>query len=361
MIDCGCDEILLPQGSNGVDGKNAFTVTTASFVQPAALSNVTITVSDSLQNTNQWAIPGQIIRVTDASGNGGWYQVVSITGTTQILVTNLDYTGSSTAGSTIATGAGVSPAGLRGPAGTPGTTGLRGDTGPANQLSSVVGVTQVPSTTPASASISGSYPNQKLNLVIPQGADGTSGKTLQFQYNSNASTSISTSSAVAIVPSSAIDTSGQLCPNLGDAFRVTFFCTVRSAIKNDGFYVQIQLSDGINNNTIELLTSDTTFNESVNMFKLQSISSAGSITDPIGFLKFSMVVHRLQTSNARFYVEWTNNPGFNNQKTSCYQIQLPYTFSSTSTKSIQVNAGVTTNGQTIVFGRPSLLVEKITA
>ena len=359
MIDCGCDEILLPQGSNGVDGKNAFTVTTAQFVQPGVGNSITINVSDSLQNTNQWAIIGQIIKITDSAANGGWYQVTNITGTNQITAIQLDYPG--TFGSTILVGAGVSPAGLRGPAGTPGTPGSRGDTGPANQLSSVVGVTQVSSTTPASASISGSYPNQKLNLFIPKGADGTSGKTLQFQYNSNASTSISTSSAVAIVPSSAIDTSGQLCPNLGDAFRVTFFCTVRSAIKNDGFYVQIQLSDGINNNTIELLTSNTTFNESVNMFKLQSISSAGSITDPIGFLKFSMVVHRLQTSNARFYVEWTNNPGFNNQKTSCYQIQLPYTFSSTSTKSIQVNAGVTTNGQTIVFGRPSLLVEKITA
>jgi hypothetical protein len=176
MIDCGCDEILLPQGSDGVNGKNAFTVTTAQFVQPGVGNSITINVSDSLQNTNQWAIVGQIIKITDSASNGGWYQVTSITGTNQITATQLDYPG--TSGSTILVGAGVSPAGLRGPIGTPGTNGLRGDVGPANQLSSVVGVTQVPSTTPASASISGSYPNQKLNLSIPKGADGAIGTGL---------------------------------------------------------------------------------------------------------------------------------------------------------------------------------------
>jgi hypothetical protein len=178
MIDCGCDEILLPQGSDGVDGKNAFTVTTAQFTQPDVGNPVTITVSDVLQNTNQWAIPDQIIKVTDAVGEGGWYQVTSITGTTQITATRLDYPGSSPLGTTIASGAGVSPAGLRGPAGTPGATGGRGDTGPPNQLSSVVSVTTVASTVPASASITGSYPNQKLNLSIPKGADGAVGTGL---------------------------------------------------------------------------------------------------------------------------------------------------------------------------------------
>lgn len=186
MIDCGCDEILLPQGSDGVDGKNAFTVTTDSFPQPAVGSPAAITVSDTLQNTNQWAIPGQVIRITDASGNGGWYQVVSITGTTQISATNLGYAGSTTTGLTILSGASVSPAGLQGPQGDPGGTGATGDVGPANQLSIPPGnVTTLAPGSSATVTISGTAPNQTLAFGIPSGLPGANGSRVPIRTHYN--------------------------------------------------------------------------------------------------------------------------------------------------------------------------------
>jgi hypothetical protein len=185
MIDCGCDEILLPQGSDGIDGKNAFTITTAAFTQPAAGSNVTINVSDVQQFTNQWAIPGQIIRITDSAGRGGWYRVVSLTGTTQITITNLDYAGSSPTPTTISANAGVSPAGLQGPQGSAGGQGGQGSAGPPNVLSIPPGgVTTLAAGQPATVSITGTSPNQQLTFGIPSGM--FSSKILYSDYSNGA-------------------------------------------------------------------------------------------------------------------------------------------------------------------------------
>lgn len=178
MNDCGCDEILLPQGSNGVNGMNAFTFTTAGFVQPAIGSTVQIIVSDVDQFTNQWAIPGQIIRITDAAGAGGWYEVISINGTTQIVVENLGYPGSSSPTTSIASGAGVSPAGLQGPAGS-------------DNVLSISAVNTLPAGSPATVSISGTSPTQQLTFGIPVGATGATGAAGMFSskilYSDNAS------------------------------------------------------------------------------------------------------------------------------------------------------------------------------
>jgi hypothetical protein len=124
----GCDEITLPIGEPGVDGKNAFTITTSSFTQPAVGSTVPINVSNLGQYTNSWASVGQIIYITDASGNGGWYSVVSKSGETSITINNL-YATNTAAGLTISSGASVSPSGPPGINGTNGSPGVDGGTG----------------------------------------------------------------------------------------------------------------------------------------------------------------------------------------------------------------------------------------
>lgn len=64
------------------------------------------------------------------------------------------------------------PIGLTGQQGTPGTPGEKGDTGPANTLS--IGAVTAETTTP-SASITGTAPNQTLNLGLVRGLKGDKG------------------------------------------------------------------------------------------------------------------------------------------------------------------------------------------
>jgi len=125
----GCDEITLPIGQDGTDGKNAFTITTSSFTQPANGSPIPINVSDLGQFTNAWASVGQNIYISDLSGNGGWYVVVSKSGFTSITIDNLEYPGSTAVGLPINIGATVSPSGPPGSNGTNGAPGLPGNTG----------------------------------------------------------------------------------------------------------------------------------------------------------------------------------------------------------------------------------------
>lgn len=368
MIDCGCDEILLPQGADGVNGKNAYTVTTLQFTQVAAGSPVTITVSDVSQSTNQWAIPGQVIRVTDNIGRGGWYQVTSIVGTTQIIATNLDYQpGSSSSGTPIAAGAGVSPAGLQGPAGSNGDQGGQGETGPANVLSIPAGnVTTLPPGSPATATISGSAPNQTLALGIPAGLPGASGRTLKFQANNSTTVSNVTTTYTAVVPSSTIDATNELCPNDGDAFKATFFCRAFSTAigLHNGFNIQIQLGynagAGVVNTNVEYIgTTEPTFEQAVNMLAMPLFSNASSPGSPRATFKFEMIVHRIASTTARCSVEWSSNSGFN-QKNGLFSVDLPYDFASTTTKQLQVNMASAINGESSSVQRWSLLVEKIT-
>lgn len=121
---CGGCQPKIPQGLPGINGKNAFTYTTDTFSVPAVSSNVTITVQNTGQYTNIWAVPGQIVYINGA----GYYQVVSTTGNNQITVTNLGYTGNAAQSTLIATNSSVSPAGLIGPQGTAGASGTAGST-----------------------------------------------------------------------------------------------------------------------------------------------------------------------------------------------------------------------------------------
>lgn len=374
MIDCGCDEILLPQGSDGVNGKNAYTVTTASFVQPAVGVAVTINVSDTLQSTNQWAIPKQIIRITDSAGNGGWYQVTAITGTTQITATNLDYTGSSLQGTTIAAGAGVSPAGLQGPQGDPGSPGSPGATGAVNTLSILPGgVTTLNPGDNATATISGDAPNQTLSLGIPRGNPGADGSgTLQWQYINNASVTVPNGTTYfAIVPSSGFDSNGSLCPNDGDAFRATFFASA-VAITGGGFggarvigntfNIQLQLAAGAGTNqNIEYLSNDTAYNDTLNMWSLPVVGQNPTVltADPITFFKFELIVQRITSTTAKYFLSWmSSDPASRPPLSNFYCNNISFNFNTTAVKQIQVNA--LGNGSDVRFSRMSLLIEKIT-
>jgi hypothetical protein len=130
MSNCGgCDEITLPLGQDGTDGKNAFTRTTSSFIQPAANQNITINVSNIGQFSNSWASVGQVIFISNLSGNGGYYSVVSTTGTESIEIKNLNYPGNTPENLPINFPANVSPSGPRGAAGGDGERGSDGDDG----------------------------------------------------------------------------------------------------------------------------------------------------------------------------------------------------------------------------------------
>lgn len=111
MCNCSQNTSSVP---NGINGYNAYTLTTAAFTQPLVNSNVVISVLNTGQYTGDWAVPGQLIFVED----GGYYEVVSSTAGTITMKYNSDYSDyniSLTAvGGTIASNSGVSPAGIKG-------------------------------------------------------------------------------------------------------------------------------------------------------------------------------------------------------------------------------------------------------
>lgn len=121
--DC-CGGLVLPDGPAGVDGQNAYTVTTANFTIPAVGANVSVSVSALGQSTGLWAQVGQVIYIQGA----GYYEVVSATATV-IVAENLGYTGNAAPTTVIALGAGVSPGGVAGTNGSTGATGAAGADG----------------------------------------------------------------------------------------------------------------------------------------------------------------------------------------------------------------------------------------
>lgn len=120
--DCGGLEC--GEGAAGLNGLNAYTVTTADFTQPSAGSNVTVSVSALGQATGLWARTGQVVFIE----GGGYYEVVSATATT-VTLENLGYTGNASPAATVSFPAGVSPGGLIGPTGAPGSAGADGADG----------------------------------------------------------------------------------------------------------------------------------------------------------------------------------------------------------------------------------------
>lgn len=93
-------------GAAGANGQNAFTLTTANFNLPAANSNVTVAVASSI-----WMAVGQNVIVSDGT-NLGNFQVVSFPSVAGVVLKWLNYPGDSVTGTTINSGATVSPAGI---------------------------------------------------------------------------------------------------------------------------------------------------------------------------------------------------------------------------------------------------------
>jgi hypothetical protein len=105
-----------PAGAAGAAGTpgaalSAYDALSTAFTMPAAAANVTITIANTA-----WMATGQVIYIASA----GYFQVASITSTTQVAVTNLNYPGNASAGGTIASGSKVSAGGLIGATGSGG-------------------------------------------------------------------------------------------------------------------------------------------------------------------------------------------------------------------------------------------------
>jgi hypothetical protein len=105
-VNCSC-----------VNGQNAFTATSASFVQPSVGSTVTVNVSNLGQLSGLWVGLGVIVYVV----GGGYYEVTDVSGSPQSFVLeNLGYAGNASPGATVPQGSLFSPGGLRG---VPGASG----------------------------------------------------------------------------------------------------------------------------------------------------------------------------------------------------------------------------------------------
>ena len=148
--------------------------------QIASTSTTSLTIgtgSKSLttQASKQYAI-GQVVRVTRTSDVSKWLQgtVTSYNATSGALVVLSDtISGSGTFTDwTISLSGATGPTGPQGPAGDTGATGATGATGPANTLS-IGTVTEGT----AAATITGTAPNQTLNLTVPKGNTGDTGAT----------------------------------------------------------------------------------------------------------------------------------------------------------------------------------------
>ncbi|WP_019573371.1 hypothetical protein [Curvibacter lanceolatus] len=166
-------------------GQGAYTTTTADFVQPVALSNVTVQVVSTAWMAAQES--------TFIAG-GGYYRVVSIPDSTHVVLQNLGITGNAAPTSTVSSGARVVAAGEKGPAGA-------GTPGDAATISIGTITTLAPGASATVANV-GTSSAAVLNFGIPQGATGAtggiSGGTLTGALNANAPATLASAATVAI-------------------------------------------------------------------------------------------------------------------------------------------------------------------
>jgi hypothetical protein len=322
MVDlgCGCDSIELPFGPSGNDGKNVYNVTTAPFVQPTVTNNVTIVVSDSGSFTNQWASPGNIISVFDSLGAGGFYQVVSISGTDQIVAKNLGYTGSSPNLTTILTGAKVVPSGVVGAAGAPGATGGPGATGPAG-----VAITLIKTYTENAA------------LAVPSGVNNVLIPTQVF------------SAALA-------------CPQDGDAARIKGHFLLNGSVSVDPTRV-INIDFLISKipnplAVIAPVNGNGSYNNSLQI-RLVPLKETANFT----YVSFEVMIKRITSSTSMILVDWKlNNIDLLNQS-ACFVGSSTATggldFNALSTISFGLRSTAVIAIGDIEISKASLTVEKI--
>jgi hypothetical protein len=163
--DCGGLEC--GTGAAGLNGLNAFTTTTATFLQPAfGDPAIDVSVSALGQNTGLWAQVGQWIFIQGA----GFFEVVTKTTTLLTVIVpsatiqTYNYT-LAAGGATIAIGAGVSPAGIEGATGATGATGT-----------TAISVLDVDSDYVTNTTTSAGYASVKTTAI----ADGTIGTVDDF-------------------------------------------------------------------------------------------------------------------------------------------------------------------------------------
>ncbi len=122
MTTAGVNESFLPYkvkvpSTPGTAGKNAYTLTTADFVQPAVGNNVLVSVANSA-----WMAVQQVVFVED----GGYCLVNAVPSTTSVELKNLGYLGNANPGDTIPSGSLVTAGGFQGPIGPEGPAGAGG-------------------------------------------------------------------------------------------------------------------------------------------------------------------------------------------------------------------------------------------
>lgn len=148
--------------------------------QIAGTSTTSLTIGTgtktlTIEAGKQFAI-GQTARITYTSDINKWMQGTvsaynATTGSLSISVDTISGSGTYAAWTVALTGS-VGPTGATGATGATGSTGSTGATGPANTLS-IGTVTEGA----AAATITGTAPNQTLNLTVPKGNTGATGST----------------------------------------------------------------------------------------------------------------------------------------------------------------------------------------
>lgn len=252
---CGCEEISLPLGANGVDGGNAFTFTTGTFTQPAVAGSVVIPASNVGRNNTEWAAAGQVI-IVSVGGAYGFYQVTSKTATS---ITATSLAGGTIAPTTVvAANATIAPSGQVGPAGAPGGTGPAGSTGPA----------------------------------------GPAAGTLQHAYSDTSTRVVPATSGFALIPTQtfAADT---LCKINGDAARIKGAFQLRggSVIERGRVVDEIDFFIGKTGVSFSAITpqlsSDLAYNSSLQIRQIDMMDLSN-----FTFISFEIILQRLAASGA---------------------------------------------------------------
>ena len=170
-----------PTGPTGPQGQNAYS-STPSFIQTGTFSVLTGAYAG-------WQQPGQVVYIA----SGGYYTVLGVTGGSNLIVSNLGYTGNIPQGSGIANSA-MDPGGLQGiqgiqgTQGSPGPTGSIGSTGPTGPQGAIgpqgptgntgpQGTQGSPGPTGSIGSTGSIGPQGPIGNTGPQGTQGSPGPT----------------------------------------------------------------------------------------------------------------------------------------------------------------------------------------
>jgi hypothetical protein len=155
-------------GFTGANGRDSFTQTTASYIQPAANATFSINVIDT-----SWMNVGQVVFVQV----GGYYYVNSVSsGTVVQLLNTLLYSGNASVGATITAPAKVTPAALQGPQGNAGPQGQQGSQG-ATGVTGSTGPQGAAGTSGSGGATGPTGLTGPTGTSGPQGAQGATGPT----------------------------------------------------------------------------------------------------------------------------------------------------------------------------------------